>query len=54
MKISVVIPVYKSSESLWEIFNQVEAFFANQEIKFEIIFVNDSPTFEQRRGLQKI
>ena len=55
MKISVVIPVYKSSESLLEIFNQVEAFFANQEMNFEIIFVNDSPTFEPtKRTLENL
>ena len=46
MKISVVIPVYKSSESLIEIFNQCDNFFSEQRIDYEIIFVNDSPTFE--------
>jgi glycosyltransferase involved in cell wall biosynthesis len=46
MKISVVIPVYKSSESLIEIFNQTDNFFSEQGIDYELIFVNDSPTFE--------
>jgi glycosyltransferase involved in cell wall biosynthesis len=55
MKISIVIPVYKSSESLIEIFNQVDSFFSKNEMDYEIVFVNDSPTFElTKRTLKEL
>jgi glycosyltransferase involved in cell wall biosynthesis len=46
MKISIVIPVYKSSESLKIIAAQVyELGIKLKEYNFELIFVNDSPAF---------
>lgn len=46
MKISVVIPVYKSTKSLIEIVEQVEKFFLGKDFEYEIIFINDSPSYE--------
>ena len=55
MLISIVIPVYKSSKSLEVLTEQVAKLAKQQEEKFEIIFVNDSPWFlETRRSLEKV
>lgn len=46
MKISVVVPVYKSTKSLGEIARQVRDFFSRNNFDYELIFVNDSPWYE--------
>ncbi|MGB8706200.1 MAG: glycosyltransferase [Gillisia sp.] len=45
MKISIVIPVYKSDESLEFIVKEFNSIQKEQEYDLEIIFVNDSPFF---------
>jgi len=53
--ISIVIPVYKSSESLEIIATDISKMQMNLEYQFEIIFVNDSPFFmETVKMLQKL
>jgi len=47
MNYSVVIPVYKSASSLQEIVKQFKVLQQNHKLKFEIIFVNDSPFYEE-------
>jgi polyisoprenyl-phosphate glycosyltransferase len=42
---TIVIPVYKSADSLIEISKNVETINLNTDQKFEIIFVNDSPGY---------
>ena len=42
---SVIIPVYKSTDSLKIIENQLSDIFKNLNKTYEIIFVNDSPNF---------
>lgn len=43
MKISVVIPVFKSSQSLFKIAEELQTLGEDSLYQFEIIFVNDSP-----------
>ncbi|HOE03760.1 MAG TPA: glycosyltransferase [Bacteroidales bacterium] len=47
MNYSVVIPVYKSASSLQEIVEQFKGLQQKHDVKFEIIFVNDSPFHEE-------
>jgi len=42
IKYSVVVPVYHSSESLFELANGVEEVFSHIDEEFELIFINDS------------
>ncbi len=42
MKISVVIPVYNSVESLPILFDEIQNYFRNRKMDFEVIFVNDA------------
>ncbi len=49
-KYSIVIPVYKSSESLKILASQILQLEKEQKAAFEIIFVNDSPFCEETVG----
>tara|TARA_B100000929_G_scaffold258040_1_gene221080 strand:+ start:168 stop:1115 length:948 start_codon:yes stop_codon:yes gene_type:complete len=44
-KYSIVIPVYKSTQSLISISEQLDKLKLEQELEIEVIFVNDSPHF---------
>ena len=43
--ISVVIPVYKSADSLYELAEQVQHLQERMDWLFEVVFVNDSPGY---------
>jgi len=43
--ISIVVPVYKSVNSLKELVEQVKSISFKNQLEFELIFVNDSPSF---------
>lgn len=43
--ISVVIPVYKSTKSLEIITEEIRLLFSKLELSYELIFVNDSPSY---------
>lgn len=53
---SIVVPVYKSTNSLVELSNRVERVFSNLEsCDYELIFVNDSPFYlDTIRALENI
>jgi polyisoprenyl-phosphate glycosyltransferase len=44
--ISIIIPAYKSSESLAAIYKEVKLIFRDILYNYQIIFVNDSPEYE--------
>ena len=46
MLISIIVPVYKSSESVKELSNQIFALEKQMDFDFELILVNDSPNFK--------
>lgn len=46
---SVVIPVYKSVDSLAELARQINELQSEHDYSFEIIFVNDSPFYKPTR-----
>jgi len=46
MLISIIVPVYKSSESIKELANQIFELEKGLDFVFELIFVNDSPNFK--------
>ena len=53
--ISIIIPVYKSSESLIILNNQIKKLFNTLDYRYEIILVNDSPTeIKTNAALKKI
>jgi dolichol-phosphate mannosyltransferase/undecaprenyl-phosphate 4-deoxy-4-formamido-L-arabinose transferase len=53
--VSIVIPVYKSAESLVELAERIRRVFNATDRKYELIFVNDSPAFDEtRRTLEGI
>lgn len=48
MKVSIVIPVYKSTTTLKDIADRIELVFLDlEEWDYEIVFVNDSPLFSE-------
>lgn len=49
--ISIIIPVYKSSESLKIIASELSALQKELDYSFEIIFVNDSPFFLETKKM---
>jgi len=52
--ISIVIPVYNSSESLYEINNEINKFFNKTNYQFEKIYVNDASSDGSHNVLRRI
>lgn len=52
--ISIVIPVYNSSESLYEINNEINKFFDKTNYQFEKIYVNDASRDGSHNILKRI
>lgn len=51
---SVVVPVYNSQDSLKELYTRVEKTFHENNLAFEIVFVNDSSNDDSWRVLKEI
>jgi len=52
-RFSIVIPVYKSSKTLFRIADKVESVFSDLPHDYEIILVNDSPFYEETNSAMK-
>jgi len=54
MKYSVIVPVYNGETSIGELFKRTYAFFVNNHLEFEMIFVHDCGKDNSWQVLQKI
>ena len=54
MDISIIIPVYNSITSLSILLDEIEAFFCELKLDYEIIFVNDCSSQETYDELERL